>query len=113
MSVWINQVEAQTVASINTGGVLLNTGNLYLMPTHPFGSIGNSWASSSGTAPDLQMKNLIYANYAMSADEIYNKISAEADQQAVPYKLQVNTGGTTSSTQAYWDISMNNLSVPN
>jgi hypothetical protein len=103
-SVWINQVESRTTASVSKAGVRLNSGNLYLMPTSTMGAINNGKGNSKD---DLVMKNVMYANYALSADEIYEKIRLEANTDAVPYRLQENT----SNTQAYWDLSMNNLSV--
>lgn len=103
-SVWVNQVESRMTAPVKKAGVRLNSGNLYLMPTDPMGAINNGKGSSN---VDLTMKEVLYANYAMTADEIYEKIRLEANKTAIPYKLQENT----SNTQAYWDLSMNNLSV--
>ena len=100
-SVWLNQVESRMTASVSKAGVRLNSGNLYLLPTGNFGAINNN------SDIDIAMKEVLYANYALSADEIYEKIRLEANQTAVPYKLQANS----SNTHAYWDLSMNNLSV--
>lgn len=100
-SVWVNQVESRMTAPTGKAGVRLNSGNLYLLPSDNFGAINNN------SNVDLAMKEVLYANYALTADEIYDKIKLEANKTAVPYKLQENT----SNTQAYWDLSMNNLSV--
>lgn len=100
-SVWLNQVESRMTAPVSKAGVRLNSGNLYLLPSDTFGVINNN------SSVDISMKEVLYANYALTADEIYEKIKLEANKESVPYKLKENS----SNTQAYWDLSMSNLSV--
>lgn len=100
-SVWINQVENKQVADVKLGGVLETSGDLHLMPTDKFGDV-----SCRGPA-DIQMRDIVYTNYAMSSTDIYNKISTEAERSVVPYKVQHTEGGM----QPFWDLSMQHLSV--
>ena len=99
-SVWLNQVEYKTVGPTSMGGLKLNSGNLYVLPSQTMGLISNGSAN-------VKVKNVDYCNYVMSSDQIYDKIYKESEENAKPYRMR----NTTSGTQAWNDISMAHLSV--
>lgn len=102
-SVWLNQVEYKTVGPTSMGGLKLNSGNLYILPSSNLGLISNM----DGAAASVKVKNVDYCNYVMSSEQIYDKIYKESDESAKPYRMR----NTTSGTQAWNDISMAHLSV--
>lgn len=102
-SVWLNQVEYKTVGPTAMGGLKLNSGNLYILPSQTMGLIANG----TGAAANVKVKNVDYCNYVMSSDQIYDKIYKESEDNAKPYRMR----NTTSGTQAWNDISMAHLSV--
>jgi hypothetical protein len=100
-SVWLNQVENKQVGDVKIGGLLENSGDLHILPTDKFGDV-----SCHGQA-DIEVRDITYANYAMSSSDIYTKIANEADRTVIPYKMH----RTESNSQAFWDLSMQHLSV--
>ena len=99
-SVWINQVETRTMADVSLGSLRENSGELHLLPSDDFGAV-----ACVGSAP-VSMRDVTYANHAMTSSEIYAKIAKEAGSPAVPYKRS-----QVDSPQAFWDISMKHVSV--
>lgn len=100
-SVWMNQVENKNIGDKGTGGLLENSGDLHILPTDKFDDV-----KCHGQV-DLEVRDITYANYAMTAADIYNKIANEADRTVIPYKMH----RTDSNSQAFWDLSMQHLSV--
>jgi hypothetical protein len=100
-SVWVNQVEQKQVGDVKIGGLLENSGDLHILPTDNFGDV-----ACHGQA-DLEVRDITYANYAMTAQDVYAKIANEADRTVIPYKMH----RTESNSQAFWDLSMQHLSV--
>jgi len=100
-SVWINQVENKQVGAAKIGGVLENSGDLHVLPTGRFGDVACSGAV------ELDVRDVVYANYAMTSVDIYAKIAAEADRTVMPYRMH----RTDTNSQAFWDLSMQHLSV--
>jgi len=99
-SVWVNQVETRVMADVSLGSLRENSGELHLLPSDAFGDV-----ACFGSAP-VSMRDVAYANHAMSSAEIYAKIAKEAGSPAVPYKRS-----QVDSPQAFWDISMKHVSV--
>lgn len=101
VSVWINQTEtAKNNANPNLGGLIENSGDLYILPNGPFGSLQCGGA-------EVELRDLTYANFAMSSHDIYNKIALEADRAVVPYRIN----RSDLNSQAFWDLSMQHLST--
>jgi hypothetical protein len=118
-TVWVNQVPTkrsgtgghtatvQSDSAVRTGGlsaaaiggVLENSGDLYVLPTDAFGHM-----QCHGV---VDLRDLVYANYAMKTSEIRNKLAGEADKTVATYKIH----RTDTSSQAFWDMSMKHLSV--
>lgn len=99
--VWINQTEtAKKIASANMGGLIENSGDLHVLPAGPFGSM-----QCGGQG--VELRDLTYANFAMSSHDIYNKIAQEADRAVVPYKIN----RSDLNSQSFWDLSMQHLST--
>jgi hypothetical protein len=99
--VWINQTEtAKKIANPNMGGLIENSGDLHVLPNDKFGSL-----QCGGNA--VELRDMTYANFAMSSHDIYNKIAQEADRAVVPYKIN----RSDVNSQAFWDLSMQHLST--
>ena len=99
-SVWVNQVESRTVAPAAAGGLVENSGNLFVLPTAPLGEIRNK-------VGQVLVRDLTYTNFAMSSRDVYAKIVKEADKPVVPYV----TVRDSKTTQAFFDLSMQHMSV--